>query len=106
MAAIPLNEASWRRRWKQDLKSQPWKPFNVSDKEYLLKSMFFETDCSYELCIWDFTNLWYEKVEQESFNARAKVFSQLHFVRNGAILFMFSSFHRLMCLGNEYSRIS
>ncbi|XP_029200277.2 non-homologous end-joining factor 1-like isoform X1 [Acropora millepora] len=72
MAAIPPNEASWRRRWKQDFKSQPWKPFNVSDKEYLLKSMFFETDCSYELCIWDFTNLWYEKVEQESFNARAK----------------------------------
>lgn len=106
MAAIVLNEASWRRRWKPNFKSQPWKPFNVSDKEYLLKSMFFETDCSYELCIWDFTNLWYEKVEQESFNARAKVFSQLHFVRKGAILFMFSSFHGLMCLGNEYSRIS
>ncbi|XP_068740229.1 non-homologous end-joining factor 1-like [Montipora capricornis] len=72
MAATVRRETSWRRRWKPDLKSQPWKPFSVSDKEYLIKSMFFETDCSYELCIWDFTTLWYEKVEQDTFKARAK----------------------------------
>ena len=106
MAATVLREASWRRRWKPDLRSQPWKPFNVSDKEYLIKSMFVETDCSYELCIWDFTHLWYEKVEQDSFHARAKVFSFLYYVRKGAIFFVFSIFHWLVCLANEYFHIS
>ena len=73
MAATVRKETSWRRRWKPDLNSQAWRPFNISDKKVLVKSMFIETDCSYELCLWDGSTLWYEKVEHDDLRARAKV---------------------------------
>ncbi|XP_078377948.1 non-homologous end-joining factor 1-like [Oculina patagonica] len=72
MAATVRRETSWRRRWKPDLNSQPWKPFSILDKQFLVKSMFVEMDCSYEFCLWDFSTFWYEKVERDSFRERAK----------------------------------
>lgn len=73
MATTVRKETSWRRRWKPDLNSQPWKPFSISDKRFLVKSMFVEMDCSYEICLWDFNTFWYEKVEHDTFKRRAKV---------------------------------
>ncbi|KAJ7371298.1 Non-ous end-joining factor 1 [Desmophyllum pertusum] len=72
MAATVRRETSWRRRWKPDLNSQPWKYFSISDKPFLVKSMFVEMDCSYEFCMWDFSTFWYEKVEHDNFRVRAK----------------------------------
>ena len=73
MAATVRRETSWRRRWKPDLNSQPWKPFSISGKSFLVKSMFVEMDCSYEFCLWDSSTFWYEKVEHDNFKRRAKV---------------------------------
>ena len=73
MAATIKRETSWRRRWKPNLNSQPWKHFSISGKSFLLKSMFVDADCSYEFCLWDFSTFWYEKVEHDEFEARAKV---------------------------------
>ena len=73
MATTVRKETSWRRRWKPDLNSQPWKPFSISDKRFLFKSMFVEMDCSYEICLWDFNTFWYEIVEHDTFKRRAKV---------------------------------
>ncbi|CAH3154868.1 unnamed protein product [Pocillopora meandrina] len=72
MAATIKRETSWRRRWKPNLNSQPWKHFSISGKSFLLKSMFVDADCSYEFCLWDFSTFWYEKVEHDEFEARAK----------------------------------
>lgn len=74
MAATVRRETSWRRRWKPNLNSQPWKHFSILGKSFLVKSMFFEMDCSYEFCLWDFSTFWYEKVEQDQFRVRAKVY--------------------------------
>ena len=73
MAATIKRETSWRRRWKPNLNSQPWKHFSISGKSFLLKSMFVDADCSYEFCLWDFCTFLYEKVEHDEFEARAKV---------------------------------
>ncbi|XP_020632000.1 non-homologous end-joining factor 1-like [Orbicella faveolata] len=72
MAATVRRETSWRRRWKPDLNSQPWKPFFISDKSFLVKSMFVEMDSSYEFCLWDSSTFWHEKVEQDIFKRRTK----------------------------------
>lgn len=77
MAAPVRKETSWRRRWKPDLNCQPWRPFSISDKKFLVKSMFVEMDCSYEFCLWDSSTFWYEKVEHDSFKRRAKVSKKL-----------------------------
>ncbi|CAH3121148.1 unnamed protein product [Porites lobata] len=72
MAATIRKETSWRRRWKPDINSQAWKPFIISRKVFLVKTMFVETECCYEFCLWDFSTMWYEKVEQDNFRIRAK----------------------------------
>ena len=78
-AGMVRRETSWRRRWKEDLKSQPWKPFTVSCYTYLVKTMFVEQDCSYEICLCDLNTLWYEKVEHDHLKTRVKVSVQMHF---------------------------
>ena len=75
MAAILRKETSWRRRWKPDINSQAWRPFIISGKLFLVKTMFVETECCYEFCLWDFSTMWYEKVEQDNFRIRAKVWN-------------------------------
>ena len=75
MAATIRKETSWRRRWKPDINSQAWKPFIISRKVFLVKTMFVETECCYEFCLSDFSTMWYEKVEQDNFRIRAKVWN-------------------------------
>lgn len=75
MAATIRKETSWRRRWKPDINSQAWKPFIISGNIFLVKTMFVETECCYEFCLWDFSTMWYEKVVQDNFRIRAKVWN-------------------------------
>lgn len=75
---MALREKSWRRAWKPDLKSQPWKAFSIENDTYQVKAHFREADCSYELCISDMETVWYEKVQDASFKTRAKVCISAH----------------------------
>ena len=75
--AVPLRSeaswSSWRRKWKPDLKSQPWKNFKISGITHIIKSHFTEADCSYEFCISDLKTVWYEKIDEKTFRNRSKV---------------------------------
>ena len=62
--------------------------------------MFIETDCSYELCLWDFSTLWYEKVEHDSFRVRAKVYKH---VKHTGIVICYLLFH--LCLSRDVIRL-
>ena len=69
------DEIAWRRNWKPDFDMQPWKVINTTptDKTYLVKFYFEESLCSYKIAITDYQNLWFESIDQTTFDIRAKV---------------------------------
>uniref|UniRef100_A0A0B6ZEC2 Non-homologous end-joining factor 1 n=1 Tax=Arion vulgaris TaxID=1028688 RepID=A0A0B6ZEC2_9EUPU len=69
------SELQWRRRWKPDLYSCPWRPLNQvelkdgdTSSKYFIKTKF--DDSSYELILTDLTNFWYEKLADDALTKR------------------------------------
>ncbi|CAL1528364.1 unnamed protein product [Lymnaea stagnalis] len=62
-------ELQWRRRWKPNLHSSPWKQLNIDNaNKYLFKIKF--DDNSYEFLITDMTMFWYESIGGEGLKKR------------------------------------
>ncbi|CAG5127160.1 unnamed protein product, partial [Candidula unifasciata] len=69
-------ELQWRRRWKPDLKSSPWKPLEQVDiqdardtsQKYLMKTKFDDRSC--ELLVTDLSHFWYEKLTEDALKKR------------------------------------
>ncbi|KAK3105749.1 hypothetical protein FSP39_004773 [Pinctada imbricata] len=64
------NEIEWRRKWKPDLKSLPWQPIKIDDKQYLIKCRF--TVNTYELLITDMKRFWHEEISETQLKKRVQ----------------------------------
>lgn len=73
------SELQWRRNWKPNLASYPWKQLSsysvkgcsAGDSCMLIKSLFGEE--SYELLITDLTTFWHETLSVDSLKSRINV---------------------------------
>ncbi|KAK3745360.1 hypothetical protein RRG08_064684 [Elysia crispata] len=69
-----MTELQWRRQWKPDLSSCPWKPLPINkiDEEtggcFLVKSKFYND--AYEVLITDMVHFWYEKLSGAALKRR------------------------------------
>lgn len=66
-------ELTWRRNWKPNFETQPWKVINTTRRTYLMKYYFEEISCSYKIAISDYENIWFEEIGESIFSDRAKV---------------------------------
>lgn len=67
------SEAEWRRHWKPDLCSCPWKSITVNSNTYLIKMKIDSSD--YEIILTDFSNFWFESLGGDPLKARIKVYN-------------------------------
>ncbi|XP_031559593.1 non-homologous end-joining factor 1-like isoform X2 [Actinia tenebrosa] len=57
---------------KESLISQPWRPFFINNKHFLVKSYFSNLSNAYEICISDFNKIWLEVSDQDTIKTRNK----------------------------------
>ncbi|GFO20389.1 non-homologous end-joining factor 1 [Plakobranchus ocellatus] len=71
-----MTELEWRRQWKPDLSSCPWKPLQTFNADlvreclYLVKTKFL--DDAYEFLITDMIHFWYESLSGTALKRRIK----------------------------------
>lgn len=80
------DELAWRRNWKPDFETQPWKVVNTTCDRYLIKYYSEEILCSYKIAITDCERVWLEEVNESTFSDRAKKLNPNVEARNSYLL--------------------